>query len=331
MRQIAAVILLAGVASAAPADLGAQPSLADARALVRAFHEGRVEVLWARFSPEMRALNKTLDGLRAFQAGVRADLGDEIELIADSFKPVESAYLYRRSARHAIASSPVAVTLVFDAHGVVTGFAVRPEEREAPTRFGGYQPKARLRLPFGPEAEWFVFWGGRTLAQNQHAVVAEQRFAYDLMVRKDGMSHTGDGKRNDQYHCWGLPVRAPADGVVVVAFDLVDDHPPGVLPHERPAGNHVVIDHGNDEFSFLEHLQHGSVAVRRGAHVKAGDVVGRCGNTGHSSEPHLHYQLQNTPQYGHGEGLPAQFVDYLADGEPVARGEPVRGQRLRAK
>src|SRR5258707_8511469 len=172
MRQIAALILLAGAVRAAPPDLGVGPSLADARALVRAFSDGRVDVLWARFSPEMRALNKTVDGLRAFQSGVREELGDEQAVLAETMKSLEGGHLYRRSARYSRATSPIGLTLAFDAHGVVTGFAVRPEEREAPTRFGTYQPKARLRLPFGPEAEWFVFWGGRTLAQNQHAVVA---------------------------------------------------------------------------------------------------------------------------------------------------------------
>jgi murein DD-endopeptidase MepM/ murein hydrolase activator NlpD len=63
--------------------------------------------------------------------------------------------------------------------------------------------------------------------------------------------------------------------------------------------------------------------------VARGQRLGECGNSGNSSEPHLHYQLQDGPEMGPSAGLPAQFTDYLADGQPVARGEPVRGQAIR--
>jgi murein DD-endopeptidase MepM/ murein hydrolase activator NlpD len=61
----------------------------------------------------------------------------------------------------------------------------------------------------------------------------------------------------------------------------------------------------------------------------AGDTLGLCGNSGNSSEPHLHYHLQDAPTFGKADGLPAFFVDYLADDKPVARGEPVQGQVIR--
>jgi murein DD-endopeptidase MepM/ murein hydrolase activator NlpD len=90
----------------------------------------------------------------------------------------------------------------------------------------------------------------------------------------------------------------------------------------------VILDHGNGEYSLLAHLRHGSVAVAAGARISAGDKVGECGNSGNTTEPHLHYHLQDTPVFGRAEGLPAQFTGYVADGRPVARGEPVRGQTI---
>jgi murein DD-endopeptidase MepM/ murein hydrolase activator NlpD len=90
----------------------------------------------------------------------------------------------------------------------------------------------------------------------------------------------------------------------------------------------VILDHGNGEFSLLAHLRRGSVAVRPGATVAAGQKLGECGNSGNTSEPHLHYHLQNTAVFGRAEGLPAQFMVYTADGRPVTRGEPVRGQTI---
>ena len=93
-------------------------------------------------------------------------------------------------------------------------------------------------------------------------------------------------------------------------------------------GNHVIIDHGNGEFSFLAHFKKGTVAVKPGDAVKSSDLLGLAGNSGNSSEPHVHYHLQDTAVFGKGRGFPAPFNDYIADGKPVARGEPVKGQTI---
>jgi murein DD-endopeptidase MepM/ murein hydrolase activator NlpD len=149
------------------------------------------------------------------------------------------------------------------------------------------------------------------------------------VVVRDGARHRGEGRANEDYHCWGLPIVAPAAGTVVGMRDDMADNVPGRMDASVPPGNHVVLDHGDDEYSFLAHLQQGSVRVQVGDVVASGDTLGLCGNSGNSSEPHLHYHLQTTPDFGKGEGLPAQFLHYVADGEPVARGEPVQGQAVR--
>ncbi|WP_251278943.1 M23 family metallopeptidase, partial [Enterobacter hormaechei] len=76
-------------------------------------------------------------------------------------------------------------------------------------------------------------------------------------------------------------------------------------------GNRVILDHGNDEYSVLAHLRQGSVRVAQGQVVRSGTHLAGCGNSGNSSEPHLHYQLQAGPAFGVGVALPAQFSDYL--------------------
>lgn len=68
--------------------------------------------------------------------------------------------------------------------------------------------------------------------------------------------------------------------------------------------------------------------MQEGASVEEGQLLGLCGNSGNSSEPHLHYQLQDDASRFQAKGLPAFFNDYVADGEPVDRGEPVRGQTV---
>ena len=186
-----------------------------------------------------------------------------------------------------------------------------------------------LRLPF--DGEWLVFWGGRTVEQNRHTLNQQQRFAYDIMVVDDGRSHRGTGAAVEDYYCWNKIIRAPAAGRVAAAIDGLADQKPGSMDTANLAGNHVMLDLGNNEYALLAHLRNGSVKVKLGASVRQGQPIGRCGNSGNTSEPHLHFHLQSSPRLGEGEGLPALFVDDVADGKPVARGEPTKGQVIRPR
>src|SRR5690606_7128195 len=106
------------------------------------------------------------------------------------------------------------------------------------------------------------------------------------------------------------PVLAPANGTVAHATGDLPDQAIGDTDRANPAGNHVAIDLGNDEYVFLAHLRRGSVAVKEGDTVAEGQVLGRCGNSGNTSEPHLHIHLQTSPILGQGEGLPVFFNSY---------------------
>ena len=200
---------------------------------------------------------------------------------------------------------------------------------EYPSTFLDYVAKTRFTLPF--RGEWLVFWGGRTLAQNYHAAVRSQRFAHDLIMVKDGKSHTGEGKALTDYYCYGQPILAPADGIVVTAVDSLPNQDIGSRDPNHAAGNHVVIDHGNHEFTLLAHMQPHSLRVKPGQHVKRGDVLGLAGNSGNTSEPHLHVHLMNGPSMSDADGLPMPFTNYLVDGKPVERGEIVRFQRVKSR
>jgi murein DD-endopeptidase MepM/ murein hydrolase activator NlpD len=223
--------------------------------------------------------------------------------------------------------APISFVVAYDAAGKVAGLWFRPQSPEpAPTRFADYQTKTNLRLPF--DGEWYVFWGGRTMDQNYHVIAKDQRFAYDLVIKRKGFTYSGSPKSNANYFCWDQPIYAPAAGIVTESVDGIDDNIPGAMNPSTPAGNHLVIDHGNGEYSLLAHFRKGTVVPKVGDRVKQGDVIGHCGNSGNSSEPHLHYHLQNAPKFGTGEGLPAQFTNYTANGKKVERGEPVKGERI---
>ena len=154
-----------------------------------------------------------------------------------------------------------------------------------------------IAAPF--EGEWFVSAGGRsTLVNHHYTLLADQRYAVDFLIERDGKTFEGDSSDFASFHCWDQPILAPADGVVVVADDGHQDWPIGheLTDPSQVAGNVVVIDIGEGRYIQLAHLRMESVQVNVGQSVTAGDVVGRCGNSGNTDEPHLHMQVQDSPK-----------------------------------
>lgn len=306
-------------------------AMARGRELTRSFHAGEMDALWKQMSAPMQGAMKSADGLKAFGAQVAAQLGSEKDLTREEISEESGAKVYQRYSNFDKVPMPILTQWVFDDAGLVLGFVIRPAQAKpptpAPSEFLERQTLTSLRLPV--DQEFFVFWGGRTIDENYHSAHSNQRFASDWVIKRDGSTHAGDGKTNADYYCFGAPILSPADGKVVEVISDVADNVPGVMNPEQLTGNRVVIDHGNGEYSLLAHLKSGSIRVETGDSLKAGEAIGECGNSGNSSEAHLHYQLQDGPTFGDSNALPAQFQNYLADDKPVSRGEPVRGQRIR--
>lgn len=316
------------LAVAAPLQASPTTPLEQGRELTVLFYKGELEAVWSSFSEETRHALGSANNLRAFRAQVEDQVGTEQAVVEEKVEARNGHQVYLRIARFSKVAVPIMVQWAFGPDGTVQSFFIRPVPQEAPSERLDYATKAELRLPFaGP---WFVFWGGRSLAQNYHASTVHQRFAYDLVVKRDGRTHTGEGKRNEDYYCFDQKIVAPAPGTVVSVENGVEDNVPPIMNPLVPMGNHVILDHGNGEFSFLCHFRQGTVAVKKGDPVKGGDLLGRCGNSGNSSEPHLHYHLQDSADFGQGRGLPAAFRAYLADGKLEERGEPVKGQTIEA-
>lgn len=198
--------------------------------------------------------------------------------------------------------------------------------KEADSVYLNYQTKTELELPF--HEEWWVFWGGRSVGENYHTLLREQRFALDIVQRVDRKTHTGNGNQNEDYHCFGKRLNAPGSGKIVDVVNDIEDNIPGQFNQDSPTGNRVIIDHENGEFSILAHFKKGSIIVSVGDAVIKGQELGKAGNSGNSSEPHLHYHLQTTGDPFNGEGLPAQFQNYYADQTFVKRGEPVKTESI---
>lgn len=164
---------------------------------------------------------------------------------------------------------------------------------------------------------WFTFWGGRNEMLNYHYAVENQRYAYDWVIMKDGFSYEGEPTENESYYAWGKDVVAPAGGTVLAVENDIPDNKPLVETNtEQPLGNHVIIDHGNGEYSVLAHFQQGSVVVAEGDTVEQGDLLGLCGNSGNSSEPHIHFHVMDGPDWTNAASIRVQFEGGL---------DPIRG------
>jgi hypothetical protein len=220
----------------------------------------------------------------------------------------------------------LSIRLVLDEQDKVIGLWFAPPAPAIPLP---EKHETDLSLPF--KGRWLVFWGGDTKQLNQHHDVPNQRFAFDLLgVDADGKTHKGDGKANEDYACFGRPILAPADGTVTDVIDGVRDNVPGSMNPYSAVGNAVVIQHREHECSVLAHLRLGTVKVKVGDQVKRGQELGLCGNSGNSSEPHLHHHLQNTPVLQDGTGIKVRFAKVAVigkDGRKDARTDysPVKG------
>jgi murein DD-endopeptidase len=147
-----------------------------------------------------------------------------------------------------------------------------------------------------------------------------QRYAIDwVQLYPDGKTYKGDAKDNRSYRGYGTEIHAVADGVVTQTKDGIQQN----VPNEKPAvpitletigGNHVIVDIGGGLFAFYAHMQPGSVRVKVGDRIRRGDVLGLVGNSGNSSEPHLHFHLCDANSELACEGIPYAFASFEVQG-----------------
>jgi murein DD-endopeptidase MepM/ murein hydrolase activator NlpD len=185
-----------------------------------------------------------------------------------------------------------------------------------------------LSLPF--KGRWLVFWGGDTKELNLHHDTANQRFAFDFLgVNDQGKTRKDQSQGNEDYFAFGREVLAPADGNVTDVINGVRDNVPGSMNPYSALGNAVFIQHSEQEVSVLAHMKLDSIKVKVTDKVKRGQIIGLCGNSGNSSEPHLHYHLQNTPIIQDGTGIKCYFEKVIvsdgSDKKAKMNYSPIKG------
>jgi len=184
-----------------------------------------------------------------------------------------------------------------------------------------------LALPFNEE--WSVVWGGDTREQNYHVDHKAQKHAFDiLMVDENGNTHKGQGSKNEDYYVFGKELIAPCNAEVVMVVDGIPDNEPGDMNTNYVPGNTVVLKAAENEYLFFAHFKKGSIEVKEGDKVNQGDLLGLCGNSGNSSEPHLHFHIQNVMQMHQATGVKCYFERILVDGEVKEDYSPVQGDNI---
>jgi hypothetical protein len=168
-----------------------------------------------------------------------------------------------------------------------------------------------VHLDFPLRDGWFyVGQGGAATIVNHHYRFPAQRYALDvLQLNRLGLRARGLYPRElDRYVIFNHPVLSPCDGEVIAAVDERPDLQPPNSDREHVAGNHVVIACKGVEV-LLAHLQRGSLQVDAGMAVWRGTVVARVGNSGNTSEPHLHVHAVQAGSGGimRGTAVPIRF------------------------
>jgi len=175
---------------------------------------------------------------------------------------------------------------------------------------------------------WFAGNGPSNDSDHRRTITAiaghidiAQRFAIDwVKVGPNGDSHHDGTARNENWWGYGEPIHAVADGEVTKVVDGIPENTPRVLPKtvtlDNIAGNYVTVRIATNRYATYAHLQNGSIRVHLHDQVHGGDVLGRLGNSGNATGPHLHFQLTDGNSVLQSEGVPFIFnkFSYLGPG-----------------
>jgi len=180
---------------------------------------------------------------------------------------------------------------------------------ETPVQLG--KPERNLYLYSGnlkrfpaayPVSATLPFFGEWTVSQGHSGEYTHKgawKHAWDFVITdRNGQQYKGSGDFHEDYFCFGKAVVAPFDGTVIEAVNHIEDNIIGDVNTRENWGNTVVIKHNDHLYAKLSHLKYHSLEVKAGDQVKKGQLLGRCGNSGRSPYPHMHFQFQTTPYIG---------------------------------
>ena len=282
------------------------------------YNADNFDAIFSGFSTEMQnAL--PIDKTKVFFAGLKTQAG---KITKRQFVKYEQTYAsYKTNFERALFTVNISV----DNDSKINGLFVKPlKESNLPQLV---RNTTKLILPF--KDEWTVIWGGDTKELNYHIESEAQKNAFDMVITNDkGNSYNTDGKTNKDYYAFGKDLIAPCDGEVVLVVDGVKDNVPGILNPVYVPGNTVIIKTQNNEYLFFAHFKQHSIVVKQGQRVKQGQLLGLCGNSGNSSEPHLHFHIQNVEDMNAATGVKCYFEKTQVNGQTKTDYSPIQKEKI---
>lgn len=273
------------------------------------------------FSPEMKSalpIEQTTDFLK----GLKNQAG---KIQKREFIKYEQTYAsYKTTFERAVFT----VNISLDKNTKINGLFVKPFKEDNLPKLERNETK--LILPFN--GEWTVFWGGYTIELNYHIESEAQKNAFDILITdNNGKTFKTDGKTNEDYYAFGKELIAPCDAEVVLAVDGIKDNIPGELNPIYVPGNTVILKTINNEFLFFAHFKQNSIVVKQGQKVKKGELIGLCGNSGNSSEAHLHFHIQNVEDINKATGAKCYFDEIIVNGKIKNDYSPKKSDKIENK
>ncbi len=309
----------------ATANLFAQVETSDYKAVSAKFEKhynnSAYDSIFSMFSSEMQnAL--PLDKTTNFFTGLQAQAGKI--LLRDFLKYEQQGIyiVYKTKFERAL----LTVNIALDKSLKISGLFIKPYVESNLPKIE--RNATKLKLPF--KEEWTIFWGGDTKELNYHVSNQAQKNAFDIVIMNEsGKPFKTDGKANEDCYAFGKELLAPCDGEVVLVVDGVKDNVPGEFNAMNVPGNTVIIKTDNNEYLFFAHFKQHSIKVKQGQKIKQGELLGLCGNSGNSSEPHLHFHIQNTENMNVATGVKCYFDNIVVNGAPKTDYSPVKSEKIR--
>jgi hypothetical protein len=195
-------------------------------------------------------------------------------------------------------------------------------------------------------SEWWASNGPSNESHHRRTLIAEdgevrfpERYATDWAKQQNGELLNGDASKNSSYFGYGAEVFAVADGTVVSILDGLPENQGDSETHAVPidlktiGGNNIILDIGQHQYAFYAHLQPHSIRVKVGDRVLRGQVLGRVGNSGNATGPHLHFQLSDSNSETATDGLPfvidsVELLGRVSGEKPVLLPAPEHLQRV---
>jgi hypothetical protein len=189
------------------------------------------------------------------------------------------------------------------------------------------EPDFSVELAPMSEGSLYVVQGGGSALVNHHHFAGSQKYALDIIDSRDGALPFEGQLDIRQYRTFGKTVYSPVEGLVESVENSLPDQKIGEVDQQNLAGNNIVVKTDDERYLLFAHLKQNSVVVSEGDEIKIGQEIGEIGNSGNSTQPHLHIHAMTKADFLNAKSSPIA-ISFKIDGatsKPIKRNDVVPG------